>query len=102
MLLAERDARVVHCPEGNLLDLGFPKTPAMLALGMKVGLGTDGAKRSDPYPFYHMCCSRQHSTAPCRRARSLTRLHYPFSRPSCMPTAGSEGRSDWKNVLGTL
>ena len=43
-LLAERDTAVVHCPESNLkLGSGIARIPALLAAGVTVGLGTDGA-----------------------------------------------------------
>ena len=95
MMLAERDARVVHCPEGNLLDLGFPKTPAMLALGIKVGLGTDGAKRSDLDLLLPDASAEGGTDRPRRRARRRCgcTTHPQAFR---MPTAGARPRSDWK------
>jgi 5-methylthioadenosine/S-adenosylhomocysteine deaminase len=41
--MSERKANVVHCPHSNLGNHGFSKTPLMMALGMNIGLGTDGA-----------------------------------------------------------
>jgi 5-methylthioadenosine/S-adenosylhomocysteine deaminase len=46
-LLAERDVKVVHCPTSNLTSHGFPKTPLMLACGISIGLGNDGASGRD-------------------------------------------------------
>ncbi|NMC78041.1 MAG: amidohydrolase family protein, partial [Chloroflexi bacterium] len=46
-MLAEHDAKPVHCPSSNLGSHGFPKTTTMLTLGMKVGMGTDGASSID-------------------------------------------------------
>ena len=101
MMLAERDAKVVHCPEGNLLDLGFPKTPAMLALGIKVGLGTDGAKRSDLDLFYQMrllkAALTAHAGVPVADAVVLP-IHQAFR----MPTAGSAAALGLEDAVGTL
>ena len=42
-LLAARGVIPVHCPRSNLNSHGFPKTPLFMALGVPIGLGTDGA-----------------------------------------------------------
>ena len=43
-LLRERNVTVIHCPESNLkLGSGVADVPAMVAEGMRVALGTDGA-----------------------------------------------------------
>lgn len=53
-MLAEYDAKPVHCPASNLGSHGFPKTPTMLTLSIKVGMGTDGASTVDLDLFGHM------------------------------------------------
>ena len=42
-LMRERNANAVHCPVSNLRSHGFSKTPFMVARGINIGLGTDGA-----------------------------------------------------------
>jgi 5-methylthioadenosine/S-adenosylhomocysteine deaminase len=42
LMLKEKEVGVVHCPRANLANHGFAKTPLMCALGVSVGLGTDG------------------------------------------------------------
>jgi 5-methylthioadenosine/S-adenosylhomocysteine deaminase len=42
ILMSERKANAVHCPHSNLGNHGFSKTPLMMALGVNIGLGTDG------------------------------------------------------------
>ncbi len=42
-LLKERDVKIIHCPQANLSNHGFPKTPRIVEAGLSVGIGNDGA-----------------------------------------------------------
>ena len=42
-LLAKRGVKMIHCPQANLTNHGFPKTPRILEAGCTVGIGNDGA-----------------------------------------------------------
>jgi 5-methylthioadenosine/S-adenosylhomocysteine deaminase len=42
-LLARRGVKIIHCPQANLANHGFPKTPRILEAGLSVGIGNDGA-----------------------------------------------------------
>ena len=42
-LLAKRNVKIIHCPQANLGNHGFPKTPRILEAGCSIGIGNDGA-----------------------------------------------------------
>jgi 5-methylthioadenosine/S-adenosylhomocysteine deaminase len=42
-LMSEHNVNVVLCPRANISHHGFPKVPVFMALGMNIGLGSDGA-----------------------------------------------------------
>lgn len=45
-LMKQCDVKVIHCPDSNLTNHGFSKTPRFLEENMTVGLGSDGASSS--------------------------------------------------------
>jgi 5-methylthioadenosine/S-adenosylhomocysteine deaminase len=52
-LLAERGASVAHCPASNLkLASGLAPVAALIAAGVNLGIGTDGAASNDRFDMY--------------------------------------------------
>ncbi len=45
-ILRDHNTKIIHCPDSNLTNHGFSKTPRFLEEGMTVGLGSDGASSS--------------------------------------------------------
>lgn len=100
-LLAEHDAKVVHCPSSNLGSHGFPKTPTMIAMGMKVGMGTDGASSTDLDLFGEMRLLRYATNAryglPIFDPETL-----PITTLFRMPTLYSAAALQLQGAVGSL
>lgn len=100
-LLAEYDAKPVHCPASNLGSHGFPKTPTMMALGVTVGMATDGASIIDLNLFEMM---RMHKLA--INARFGLPIFDPVSLPIDelfrMPTINSAAAVGLRDQVGTI
>ena len=107
-LLAERDVKVLHCPGSNLkLGSGVAPVPELLALGVTVSLGADGAacnNRLDMFEEMRLAAVLQGpggsraSSSPgmsCgwrrgrERARWVSITRSDLSRPASAPTSSS-------------
>ncbi len=90
-LLARRGVKVSHCPESNLkLAAGVAPIPALLKLGVTVGLGTDGAASNNNLDLWG-------------EMSLAARLHKVWGRdPTLMPAArvAALATRDGARVLG--
>jgi cytosine/adenosine deaminase-related metal-dependent hydrolase len=74
-LLAEKGASAVHCPGANLkLASGLAPVPRLLAAGVNVALGADGAPCNNTLDAFH-------------EMRLAATLHLPQFGPRAMPAA---------------
>jgi len=100
-LMAEYGAKAVHCPTSNLGSHGFPKTTTMMALGVEVGLGTDGASSTDLDLFGQMRLLKF-----AINARFGLPAFDPFTLPIKdlfkMATLGGASALGLKHAVGTL
>lgn len=73
-LAAELDAPVVHCPRSNaLLGCGVAPVSEMLALGLRVGLGTDSPASAMAFDLWEeMRCAIMLARARAARADAMT------------------------------
>ncbi|MFA4943493.1 MAG: amidohydrolase [Lentisphaeria bacterium] len=64
--LARSGAKLAHCPESNLkLAAGIAPVPRLLAAGVAIGLGTDGAASNNNLDLFGEmdCCAKIHKLA---------------------------------------
>ena len=101
LLMRERGASPVHCPRSNLGSHGFSKTPLMLALGMSIGLGTDGASGTRLDLFEQMRLLKS-----AIQGRYGLEINDPLALPAIetlrMATAGGAKAVRLEGEIGTL
>ncbi len=98
-LLAAHDAAVVLCPESNMkLASGVPPADRLLARGLRVGLGTDGAASNNDLDLFA-------EMATCARLLKATRLDptvLPANQALWMATGGGAAALGLGHEIGTL
>lgn len=98
-LLAERGSTVVHCPESNLkLGSGVARVPDMLAAGVSVGLGTDGAASNNDLDMW----GEMHTTALLHKGVREDPTVLPARDVLHMATSGSAQALDLEKKIGSL
>ena len=84
-LLAEHDVAVAHCPRSNaLLGCGVAPLAALLAAGVRVGLGTDSPASTPSFDMFEEMRAAVYSRA---RARSGPTPSLPSMRWNSLPLA---------------
>lgn len=83
-LLADRGVGIAHCPQSNMkLAAGVAPVPALLATGVDVGLGTDGAASNNDLDLWeeldtaaklHKVASGDPTTLPAREAVAMATI----------------------------
>ena len=101
ILMSERGTNAVHCPHANLGNHGFSKTPLMMALGVNIGLGSDGAAASRFNMFEPMRLLKFSV-----QARHGLEIHDPLALPILetykMATQGGARAVGRQHEIGTL
>ena len=101
ILMSERQANAVHCPHSNLGNHGFSKTPLLMALGVNIGLGTDGVAGTRLNMFEPMRMLKF-----AMQARHGVEINDPLAMPALetlkMATQGGAKAVMMENEIGKL
>lgn len=98
-LLAERGAKIVHCPESNMkLAGGMAPVVGLLEAGVDVGLGTDGAASNNDLSLL----AEMDSAAKLAKVRSMDPAALPAPRVVEMATIGGARALGLEDLLGSI
>lgn len=98
-LLAQRRAKVAHCPESNMkLASGVAPIPALLAAGVTVGLGTDGAASNNDVDMF----GEMDSAAKLQKVHHLDPTLLTASQTLTMATMGGAQLLGAADKIGSL
>jgi 5-methylthioadenosine/S-adenosylhomocysteine deaminase len=98
-LLRDAGAGVVHCPESNMkLSSGVAPVPKMLAAGVRLGLGTDGAASNNDLDMV----GEMGSAARLHKVAGLDPTAAPAHAVLRMATMGGAGALRLEKQIGSL
>lgn len=98
-ILKKRDISVAHCPSSNLkLASGIADVPRMLAEGINVSIGTDGASSNSNLNFVE----EMHLTAMIHKGNSMNPLVVNAKEVIRMATVNGAKALGFENEVGSL
>ena len=98
-MLAERGAKIVHCPESNMkLASGMAPVVELLEAGVTVGLGTDGAASNNDLSMF----SEMDTAAKLQKVRLMDPAVLPARQVVTMATIGSARCLGLDHLIGSL
>lgn len=98
-ILKKRDISVAHCPSSNLkLASGIADVPRMLASGINVSIGTDGASSNSNLNFVE----EMHLTAMIHKGKSMNPLVVNAKEVIKMATVNGAKALGFGNEVGSL
>lgn len=101
-MVKERDAKIAHCPAGVLSWVSRPtKVPQMLALGITVGLGSDGGSTRNLDMFEEMMVAKNMHTGQYGAPHHDT-IAIPSEKILSMVTADAAKALLWDKEIGSI
>lgn len=98
-ILAERGVSIAHCPESNMkLASGVAPVPELQALGVTVGLGTDGASSNNDLDMFE----EMSTAAKLAKVHRLDPTVLPAETVLRMATIEGAKLMGWEDRIGSL